>query len=236
MQEEKIVTQMITDRKIQNLGNYARIHWDYFLLLEKDLSDILDYIEPHESNLHAYGPKLAKLLLTTGSEIDVTFKDLIDIKNQKNSLSKNEENNMRDYREYAHNYLQRDLDQVEVSFARSKLVSTPWNDWWESEEDGRVPVNTSLSWWKAYNNVKHHRVECYHQATLENTLEALAGLFVLIGALARAENILDGYRPPMILEFRDRRYGRTWISRVEGSTLIMGDAPNFRFEPVETLL
>lgn len=81
-----------------------------------------------------------------------------------------------------------------------------------------------------------HRVECYHQATLENTLEALAGLFVLIGALARAENILDGYRPPMILEFRDRRYGRTWISRVEGSTLIMGDAPNFRFEPVETLL
>lgn len=34
-------------------------------------------------------------------------------------------------------------------------------------------------WWTAYNHIKHEWFDCIKEATLENTIEALAGLFVL---------------------------------------------------------
>lgn len=36
------------------------------------------------------------------------------------------------------------------------------------------------SWWTAYNNVKHHRDSHFQDATLENTINAVAGLFIMI--------------------------------------------------------
>lgn len=215
--------------------SYASIHWDYFLLLEKDLNDILDSIEPCEDNLQVYGPKLAKLLLATGSEIDVSFKELIKLLKQNYKIADAKADNINDYKKFVQKYLQQEFDQVEVGFARSRLISIPWSNWWKTSNNKRGPNDAPLPWWNAYNQVKHHRVEKYNLATLENVLDAIAALFTLIGSLARAENKLDGYRPPAILEFYDNRYGRVWIARVEGETIIMGNAPNFRFEPIENL-
>lgn len=50
----------------------ADVHWEYFLLLEKDFADILDCIESCKENLKVFGPKLAKLLLAVGSEVSLT--------------------------------------------------------------------------------------------------------------------------------------------------------------------
>lgn len=35
------------------------------------------------------------------------------------------------------------------------------------------------NWWNSYNHVKHQWFDCMKEATLENTIDALAGLFVL---------------------------------------------------------
>lgn len=220
---------------LNNKRNYAEVHWNYFLLLEEDLRDILNYIEPCIDNLQAYGPMLAKLLLATGSEIDATFKDLIKVKGTNCQSSSNKNSTINDYRRFAQQYLQQEFDQVEIGFSRSQLSSRPWSDWWETVEGERQPKEetSSLTWWKAYTDVKHHRLERYNKATLGNTLEAMAALFILIGSLARAEKNYDGYRIPVILEYCDRRFGNIQTIRIEGSALISNQAPNFCFYPLQ---
>ena len=48
---------------------------------------------------------------------------------------------------------------------------TPWKRW-ENQENP--------DWWKRYNNVKHERNANFKDANLENTLNAVAGLFCLV--------------------------------------------------------
>ena len=216
---------------------YAEMHWDYYLLLEDDLQEILEYIEPCNENFQTFGPKLAKLLLSAGSEIDVAFKDLIKIRDPK-ALSAHDTNaNMNLYRKFAHDNLRREFYAVEIGIARSQYACTPWDTWWDfSEEGDPIPKDNALPWWTAYNNVKHHRTENYNQATLGNVLEAMAALFMLIGSIARAEKRFDGYRIPKILLYCDSSLGRIWTSRFEDGAIIMGDAPSFRFEPLNLAL
>jgi hypothetical protein len=49
----------------------------------------------------------------------------------------------------------------------------------------------SLLWWQAYQDVKHNRIINRYKATLENAVNALAGLFL---AILRCENCRDGIR------------------------------------------
>lgn len=88
--------------------------------------------------------------------------------------------NINHYQKIAHNSLQQELNQIEVGFARSKLTSTPWSNWWTSADSKRMPNDKRvLPWRNAYNQIKHHRVEHYNM-TLENTFVAFAALFILI--------------------------------------------------------
>ncbi|MBF9689172.1 hypothetical protein IHQ91_10560 [Bifidobacterium dentium] len=51
-----------------------QMHWDYFLLLEKDLITIVETIELCKDNNNAYGPCITQLILSSGSELDVALK------------------------------------------------------------------------------------------------------------------------------------------------------------------
>ena len=53
---------------------------------------------------------------------------------------------------------------------RHDLQFNPWTIW----SNGKNP-----EWWRQHNKVKHQRNEFYHQATLRNTLEALAALYLV---------------------------------------------------------
>ena len=48
---------------------------------------------------------------------------------------------------------------------------TPWSNWQKQD--------TPPTWWTKYNHVKHNRVKNITEATLENTLNALSGLFLM---------------------------------------------------------
>ena len=118
-----------------------------------------------------------------------------------------EAENINHYRKITHNSLQQELNQVEVGFARSKLTSTPWSNWWTSADSKRIPNDKRvLPWRNDYNQVKHHRVEHYN-TTLENTLVAFATLFILIETSARVEENINEYRPPTLLKFCNKKFG-----------------------------
>lgn len=77
MPDELDVSEARTDRFEGCMVKSAvQLHWDYFLLLEKDLITIGETLELSEANYSAYGPRLVQLILSSGSELDVALKSL----------------------------------------------------------------------------------------------------------------------------------------------------------------
>ena len=157
-------------------------HWDYMLLLEEDVIDILKYIEPVQENLNTYGPKLAKALLSICSEIDVALKSLRD----QQALSTHKEiaeiRTIKDARQMVQAYFIEEFRESHVRIGYCSIVFKPWKTWWK--EDGNNS-NKNPSWWISYNKVKHNRIENYPNANLENVLNALAALFIVDTCLYR---------------------------------------------------
>lgn len=140
-------------------------HWNYFLALEEDVIRLSRYLEFTQDNFGAYSLELARILLAAASEVDVVAKRLC------STLEGGEKAGSIDKYRQVLTAAFPQLGGIEVRMARFGLTLVPWEQWAE----GRKPV-----WWEAYTNVKHHRHTHFADASLKNTLNALAGLFVVI--------------------------------------------------------
>ena len=63
------------------------------------------------------------------------------------------------------------LQTMRVLVPRFALVFQPWASWARKE---------TPEWWECYQKVKHERQDNYQAANLQNTFEAVSGLFCLI--------------------------------------------------------
>jgi len=179
-----------------------RLHWNYFLALEKDVEGLSRFIEFEETNFKTYSIQLAHLLLGISSEVDVVSKALC-----KEIDFYSEAGTIKDYRkEITNKYF--GITQEQVHMPLYNLNFKPWEMW-------RKDINPA--WWNAYNNIKHNRSQHYHEANLENVLNALAGLLVMILFLKNAQtdnkksrsndNPLEFLRPlPQLYRFDDSYY------------------------------
>ncbi len=52
----------------------VKVHWNYFIAMERNLEDISRYIEFHNDNFQTYSIELAHLFLAAASEVDVIAK------------------------------------------------------------------------------------------------------------------------------------------------------------------
>lgn len=147
-------------------------HWNYFLSLEDDISRLSRYIELHADNYQTYSPELTRLLLSAASEVDVVARQLCQ---KLDGASKGE--NIADFRRVILEVFPRISDAI-VFTPQFGLTMTPWEDW---------AKDASPVWWRAYNNVKHHRHIHFAEASLKNALDAVAGLFVLLLFFYREE-------------------------------------------------
>ena len=140
-----------------------------FLLLQKDLQLLFDYVEPSEINLSCYSYRIHELLLRACIEIEANFKAIL----SENGYQKQDDMNMKDYR------------KIEASHRLSSYeVKVPV---WHGSGNIRIPFATwkegkHLSWYNAYNQTKHNRHESFRMATLENALDAVCGLLVVISS------------------------------------------------------
>lgn len=155
---------------------YLQFYWKNYIALEKEFFTTLEYITLDSDNYQAFSLAFIKLLLQIGSEIDINAKILCEQYNKHAKLD-----NMDDCR--------CGIMESEVGFYDTEVTILqhcnippfkPWGSW----KDGKNP-----SWWRAYNKVKHERMETgkigdvrkeyYKFANLENTLFALGGLYQL---------------------------------------------------------
>ena len=142
----------------------TKLHWNYFLALERDMELLSRYIEFSEPNFQVYSLELAHLLFAAASEVDVVAKLLCEQISPAMPRG--------DINQYKAVILTAipELPDTEVFVARYSLTFKPWSNWAGS--------NNPL-WWRSYNNVKHQRDTHFNQATLKNAFNALGALLIL---------------------------------------------------------
>ena len=219
---------------VGHMKTAGQLHWDYLLLLEKDLIEILDYIDPCDENMAVFGPKILKLFLSIGSGIDVTLRDLLLTKDSQGEFAHKKRFGIKDYRHFVQDTdLSLEFKDVAVCFDGMEFTCTPWEDWWS--QSGGHPTQLRPGWWDSYNHVKHRRTEQYGEANLGNVLKALAGLFVSAASLIRNEqNGQDcvSLRCPALLKFRDRRYGAPTLTNFSDGILEIFGESHFEVKSV----
>jgi len=142
----------------------AKVHWNYFLALERDAEKLSRYVEFCAPNYPTYSIEIAHLLFAAASEVDVVAKLLCEL-----SAPAAPRANINDYKAALLPVIT-ELPNAEVFIPRYGLSFKPWSNW--------SGVQNPL-WWRSYNNVKHKRDAHFEQATLKNALNALGALLVL---------------------------------------------------------
>lgn len=139
--------------------------WAFYLRLEKDFIESLNYVEFDEDNYSTFSIEFERMLLAICSEVDVLCKLFCKEIDPTASPSK-----ILEYAEILCGY--NGFISSEVRFERIKKIFVPF--------DGLTNEDTP-DWWKAYNKVKHQRTynDNYKKGNLKNVFMALAALYSL---------------------------------------------------------
>ena len=186
------------------------VHWNYFLALEEDLIRLARFVEFDESNHDTHSIEIARLFLSTSSEVDVVCKQLCE-KVSPGSTSKD----IVDYRNTLTGNFP-SLPEFKITIPRFGTELRPWQNW----QNGKSP-----DWWTDHNAAKHERHDNFEKANLKNGINSLAGLFVLVLHLYD-EDARDGnlYPRPSLFNVGDQHYGGGCTNRYGIGTKY--DVPN----------
>lgn len=169
---------------------YARSPEQYiraFLLLQKDLQLLFDYIEPSDTNLVCYSYRIHELLMRACIEVEANFKAILSENGyERNNDRSDDIRNIRD-----------DFRKIETTHRLSSYqIKIPS---WHGEKSLRVPFNSwshtaksSPKWYQAYNKTKHNRHNEFHHANFENLLDSVCGLLVLLSSQFYTEDFSPG--------------------------------------------
>ncbi len=160
----------------------GKLHWNYFLALERDLETASRFIEFCEPNLAVFSIELAHLLFAAASEVDVLAKcicELIEPAAKRYNINDYRRNITQEESRHIQTtstalvpnplYIKK-ISAIKVRIPRYGLSFIPWENW---------ANNTNPFWWLAYNNVKHQRDQHFDDATLKNAINALGALLIM---------------------------------------------------------
>ncbi len=154
-----------------NPGKYTRP----FFIIQKDLQNLFDFIEPSDINSICYSYRIHELFLRTCIEIEANCKAIL----RENGYLRKGNWNICDYKkiEFSHK-----LSSYEVEvpdWEGLKNIRRPNLAWEGSNQDSD---KCALPWYRAYNSVKHDRQEDFHQANLDNLIDAVCALMAILAA------------------------------------------------------
>lgn len=152
-----------------------------YLLIQKDLIQLFEYVEPSDLGSTAYSYRIHELLMRTCIEVEANFKAILFAN---------------DYRPKHPQWLNMEVySKVNISHHLSSYeVSLPI---WEGASGTFKPfeawaVRGSIDWYQAYNASKHDRHESFKSANLLVLVTAVAGLLVLMTAQFKTEDFSAG--------------------------------------------
>lgn len=154
-----------------------------FLLLQNEIIDLFNYIEPCDINLTTYSLKIHELIIKICIEIEANFKSIF----KANQYGKYEQGGSLNIRN--------DFYKIEKSHFLSYYTITyphwigdknqfkPFNNWKEHHK---------LEWYQAYNAIKHDKVKNFEKANLLNLLNAFSALLVVLTSQYGSEDFSPG--------------------------------------------
>jgi hypothetical protein len=151
-------------------------------LLELELLDLFQFIEPHDDNRAVYSHKLHQILLRACVEIEANCSAVLDANGYRGAKNKW---SVCDYWKIDKAVR---LSDYEVSISTWRGVvgrQQPFSGWKSSH---------SLNWYQGYNTVKHDRSRSFPNASFENVVSAVTGVIALLFAQF-SFSAFDPYRP-----------------------------------------
>lgn len=137
-------------------------------LLLDNLKTIFKTIQPVNENLPTFGYEIRNLLVLACTEVEAQLKGIY-----KANAAKIPDNlNMSAYFTL-NKYLGLNAYRIQYPFYPQLKSFQPFEQW---SGDSYRP----LPWYQAYNAVKHNRESEFHQATLDNVIEAISGAAILL--------------------------------------------------------
>lgn len=145
-------------------------------LLQKDLLELFDYIEPAAKNLNTYSFSIHELLLRTCIEIEANCRAIL----KENIFSKNERDwNILDYKKINATHRLSSYEIIFPVWNGSSYKRKPFINW---------AYSAPLIRYQAYNKTKHNRHSEFENATFECLIDAVSGLIVLLISQFLAED------------------------------------------------
>ncbi len=162
--------------------------------IERKLREILDYIEPSEKNKNVYSVELYSLLLRACTEVELNLKQIM----QSNGENGNNDSfNMNKYiwveqssrlSEYELKFLNWRVDQkrgkgnIKQYIVRYEdKILCPFKEFGIRNKSKNANSRSGTpEWYRSYNKVKHNRETNFRVATLDNCMNAVAGILVLL--------------------------------------------------------
>lgn len=151
--------------------SYAAMARSQLNALIAQLFSICETIQPIGGNLKSYGHSTRNLLILSCTEVEMHLKGVLNV----NGVSKDRMN----IRDYAHVSAPLKLREYELSFPAFPWLEPfrPFSEF--GTEDGFSHV---LTWYQAYNAVKHDRENEFKNAELGNVFNAVAACAILLVA------------------------------------------------------
>lgn len=142
-------------------------------VLVDELKKITRTVEPHHENLKTYGHELRNLLLLICTEVEAQLRGIYDASYKQ--INNDQQLRMKDYRAL-NEALRMEGYEVHYSLYPHLAPYRPFSYWMLTK------AKPLLKWYNSYNAVKHDREKKFSEASLDNVLEALAGLACLFVA------------------------------------------------------
>lgn len=155
------------DPPIENIADYYNYVSQLELILD-ELFDIFKVISPHSRNMKVFGNAIRSVLILSCTEVDSLMKSVLNSNGYKAKKL-----TMFDYKRLI---IPMKLSDYTLSFRYINEVggNTPFGEW-EPKENSKSP-----SWYKAYNDVKHDRINNFKEANLRNAIEATLGFATML--------------------------------------------------------
>ena len=140
-------------------------------LILRDLNELFDYIEPCDDNLQTYSHRIYELFLRAATEFETNCKGVLKA-NDYSGPREEKDWSIKDYFKVARPTR---LNEYKICFLRwaTNHEFEPFVEWNPSRRE-------TLSWYDSYNKVKHDRFTNFHKASLENLMNAIAGLLCIL--------------------------------------------------------
>lgn len=159
----------------------SRSYLSSFAILSDDFRRLTEFVEPSDDNIHVYSYRIYELLLRACTDFESVCKEKLI---EDGYLKDPEDMNIYDYKKLETTLK---LESVEIGllFWRPNIVYIkPFENW----STNKPP----LSWYSAYNTVKHNRKNKFSFASLNNLRLSLSGLFSILVTLGFMGNVVEG--------------------------------------------